>query len=514
MSKPVQVIRPAPQRPADDAALQEKALWLIATHAYHAAGHKVVQLYEPSESCELKPDAFSMLFLSWREAVIGPRKGKSFDTATARWAANEKRLNIQGIRMRPDKPFPVYQDEGGWFKNTYRQPQHKGAGDIQPFLKFMDRFLPDKRQREWLFDNIAHKQWKPWIPGTAVLFVADNEDGPREGKFGTGRGMFFNITHKLYGPQYSRAEDFDIIDGSSSQSTYTDWRHNSVLVTVDEAKSSPTSYRRGERSAVYEVLKNVVDPAPKRCRFKAKYGQAFDGVSYCSFMVACNHADAIAIPANDRRFTVLVNGRVMTVEESREFAAWMEDPANIAALSRFLGERDLSNFNMFQPLDTTAKQDMAELALTQVEGILRDLMDDKTQELVFTRYQMENEVELILTGGQSYKSAGGQWRGEFEGAWKAYCVLLKTRKGSPSRVRVNGKLTKLYCFASNRKKVEKLPDAARQASARRRGGIDTVADDMRRAEMFKAGPTMHRATNRGTQKAPDRAGGTPRSHFV
>ncbi len=126
---------------------------------------------------------------------------------------------------------------------------------------------------------MAHKQAKPEIPGTAVLFVADTDEGVREGKFGTGRGMLFKIAHKLYGEDYCRAQSFDILDGSSSQAAYTDWMHNSVLVTIDEAKSSATSYRRGERNAVYEVLKNIVDPAPKRCRFKAKYGQAFDGMS-------------------------------------------------------------------------------------------------------------------------------------------------------------------------------------------------------------------------------------------
>ena len=77
--------------------------------------------------------------------------------------------------------------------------------------------------------------------------------------------------------------------------------------------------------------------------------------------------------------------------------------------------RDLSNFNMFEPLDTDAKKDMAELALTQVEGILRDLMEDKKQELVFTRYQMEKEVELILTGGHKLperrRAVAGRVRG-------------------------------------------------------------------------------------------------------
>jgi hypothetical protein len=121
---------------------------------------------------------------------------------------------------------------------------------------------------------------------------------------------------------------------------------------------------------------------------------------------------------------------------------------------------------------------MAELARTQVEGILRDLMEDKKQELVFTRYQMEKEVELILTGGQGHKSAGGQWRGEFEGAWNRYCVLLKTPAGSPSRVRVAGKPTKLYCFATRKKQVQKLPEAARQESARKRGGIDPAKGEM------------------------------------
>ena len=47
-------------------------------------------------------------------------------------------------------------------------------------------------------------------------------------------------------------------------------------------------------------------------------------------MIACNHADAIAIPASDRRFTVLANGNKMTAAEAKEFAAWMEVPGNIA----------------------------------------------------------------------------------------------------------------------------------------------------------------------------------------
>jgi Family of unknown function (DUF5906) len=472
--------RPMPERPDDaEKDLNVKTGWLLKTYAFCPPLDKVVDMYKAhAVNCLLKRDAFVFTYRGWNEPRRGAGGGILVKPRLATDAWTDHKLIVNGIRMRPDQPFPLFEENGEKFKNVYCQPEHTGAGDIAPLLTFMERFLPDEKQREWLYDWMAHKQSRPEIPGTAVLFVADTDDGVREGKFGTGRGMFFKVMHKLYGEEYSRAEDFDILDGSSGQAAYTDWRHNSVLITIDEAKSSPTSYRRGERSAVYEVLKNIVDPAPKRCRFKSKYGVPFDGVSYASFMVACNHADAIAIPANDRRFTVLVNGREMTVEEEKAFAAWMEVPGNIAELSRFLATRELKDFNMFRPLDTAAKQDMAELALTQVEGILRDLMEDDKQELVFTRYQMEREVETVLKGGVSNGGYPGHWRGEFEAAWKQYCALLKTANGSPSRVRVSGKLAKLYCFRTRKKQVEKLPEAARQQSARKRGGIDKAKDQI------------------------------------
>jgi hypothetical protein len=465
--------RPMPIRPDDGDDFKTKINWLLKTYAYCPSLDMVVDMYKASEDCVLTRDAFIFTFHGWNEPRIGVHGHELVNPRLATAAWTDHKLIIEGVRMRPDQPFPLYEENGKKFKNTYCAPEHKGEGDIAPFKDFMEEFVPDKAQREWLYKHLAHKQKRPEIPGTAVLFVADNDDGVREGTYGTGRGLFFKILHKLFGEEYSRAEDFNILDGSSDQARFTDWRHGTVMTTIDEAHSSPTAYRRGERSAVYEVLKNIVDPAPKRCHFKAKYGKPFDGMAYNSYMVACNHADAIAIPAKDRRFTVLLNGREMTEAEAKALAAWMDDPANIAALSRFLAAIDLQGFNMFKPLETTAKQDMAELALTQVEGILRDLMDDPKQELVFTRFQMEREVEKVLAGGYGHIPPGN-WRGEFEGCWNRYCVLLKTEAGSPSRIRVAGSLVKLYCFRSNRKKVDKLPEAARQRSARGRGGIDKL----------------------------------------
>ena len=453
----------APPRPVEAASFRDKVNWLLATHAFCQNSDRVVELHEPSGACELTRPAFGYGYLAWHEI-----NEKKLVPATKIWALSPTRLNVAGVRMSPDRPFPTYRELGKIFKNTYRRPMYAAGGELAPFLAFLDRFIPDGREREWLLDWMAHKQAKPEIPGTCVVFVADQEDATRGGRFGTGRGLMFRIVHKLYGEQYARAEQFSILDGSSGQAVYTDWMAGSVLVTVDESRASPTAYRRGERNAAYEVLKDIVDPAPKRRSFKVKYGAAFDGVSYCSLWVATNHADALAIPAADRRFTVLRNGREITPAEAREIVAWLERPANIGALSRYLAERVLVDFDMFQPLETVGKAAMAELARSSVEEILDDLIEDDSRGLVFTKQNLEDEVS------RHFSVHAGPWRGEFNAAWLMYCAGLTGLNIRPFRVRSGGTQRKLFCFRKNAPRVRKMPEAAVRRHAAKWGHLDTI----------------------------------------
>jgi hypothetical protein len=232
------------------------------------------------------------------------------------------------------------------------------------------------------------------------------------------------------------------------------------------------------------VLKDVVDPAPKGMTFNVKYGRAFWAYSYCSFWLATNHSDALSIPKNDRRFSILQNGAVLTPEQGRELAEWMDVPGNIAELSRFLERRDLTGFNMFQHLETTAKQTMIELGRSSVEEVLLEMIDDDSHGLVFTRQQLEHTVEDIMNpwervkGGNERRRGGTQWRGEFAGAWNAYCVGLKTETGSPWRVRVGNRQVNLYCFRKRRIAAGKLNEARRRHEASKWGGMGTLKDHL------------------------------------
>ena len=56
--------------------------------------------------------------------------------------------------------------------------------------------------------------------------------------------------------------------------------------------------------------------------------------------------------------------------------AWMETPGAIAALSAIAGGARPVRLRMFGPLKTAGKADMAEQSVSDVEELLRDIMED------------------------------------------------------------------------------------------------------------------------------------------
>ncbi|HWN85880.1 MAG TPA: PriCT-2 domain-containing protein, partial [Vicinamibacterales bacterium] len=177
----------------------ERLPWLLATHAYCAATDTVVELDEPSDGCQMRVVAFQRLFRAWFEEEVGPRDGVKRHYATAAWELSEARINVRGVRMRPDKPFPLYQENGATYKNTYLRPKHEGSGDIAPWLAFMEHLVPAAEEREWFCNWLAHKHRFPGVPGVAVVMVAVDDAGP---VYGAGRGILRDIVARLLGPKY------------------------------------------------------------------------------------------------------------------------------------------------------------------------------------------------------------------------------------------------------------------------------------------------------------------------
>jgi hypothetical protein len=364
-ARPQTTSKAVPKKPKADAGMAAQVDWLLQTHAYCPPNNSVVELYTPDSMCELRPQAFQYQYLSWREETEGPRGGRNVVLATGAWQVHSERATIRGVRMRPDRDYPLYQDgDGDWFKNTYLKPVHQGDGEAGTFLAFMEHLLPIAEEREWFLNWLAHKHRYPDVPGVAIVMVAADEDGP---VYGAGRGMLRDILARLMGERYVSTIDFDIFAGKSSQGVYTDWGAYSTLVTVSESKDTVDSGKWTAQRAVYERLKEIVDPRPVERTFVPKGKPAFRALSFASYLIFSNNRDALQIPEKDRRVSALRNGRQLPPAQAAELQAWMDQPGNINSLARLLEARDLAAFDPYTPLHTKTKGVMQELAQSEID---------------------------------------------------------------------------------------------------------------------------------------------------
>jgi len=458
----------APAEPADGAPLADKVAWLLGTYGHNPKESRVIELYEPSHNCLVKMTDFRDAFAHWYEVQLGPLGGLKKVTAAAGWLA-AKRLMITGVRMAPDRDFPVYNEGGNWFKNSYRKPRHAaGSCDVEPFLRFLARLIPDQASFDYQLDWMAYKLRHPEVPGCAILHVADNDmetEGAREGSYGTGRGILFSILRTLYGHAYCREQDFSILDGSSGQSDYTDWLHGSILVTCDESPSSSTYYRLAERRAAYNTLKRNIDPASTERTFTGKYKSAFSGRSHCSILIATNHSDALAIPSNDRRISVVRNGRLPTKAEIADIITWRSTAGALAALEAHLMARDLSAFDAYEPLQSAARDTMIEASIGEVEEIVMEIAADDSLGLVFIRDDLFNAVRAQYNQGDTIS-------GHFNDAWRRHTTQALNSDGTQRRVRIGNRQPKLYCFRRMAERVMSLTaEEAREEAQRWRPGL-------------------------------------------
>ena len=430
-------------RPDDTASMFEKAAWLLHRYGYYPAEDRVVDLYATTADCRLKTSAFVNKYARWSE----PRKegGKTRDHASGMWVVANQRKILSGVRMAPDKAFPLFEENGELVKNIYRRPVHDGAGEIDTWLDFMDHLFPIDAERDWFMKHMAHKWRHPEDPGSAVMFVAD-------GVFGAGRGILFEIARRLYGARYVREQEFSHIVGSKDGARFNSWMSDCVLVVCNEARSSPTAHRRSERKADYECFKSFFDPASRTRTVEGKGINSFESKIHMSLWMASNHGDPFVIHPDDRRLTVLSNGAKMPRDMVDRLLAWRDVPGNIAELARWLEAVDLTGFRATEALMTPAKQHMIERGKGNVVELFEDMAEDQTLGLVFTR---EDLFKAVCGRGGEANSAG-----HFEGAWGDHVVPVRRGGQKDQRkTRVHGKPVRLYCFRNALNAALALNDA-------------------------------------------------------
>jgi hypothetical protein len=407
----------------DDMTLMSK---LLAKFAYCPTRSKnVVSIWTTETDTGMTFDSFKKLMFKF-----------SFSDLSGSWLRDPHRVDVADLRMRPDRPFPLFSEGGQNFINTYRPPVHDATGgDATTGVEFLKHLLPDDRERHWFTQHLAHKFTHPAIPGPGVIMVAHNV-------FGTGRGTLARLIERLFGEKYVKSVPFADAIGSTYQSQHTEWQAESLWAVIDEASNPTGRDRYSNRAAAYEKIKELVDPAQRNKRFNRKGLGNFDGPMFTSFLIATNHLDALPIPPDDRRFAVLSNGARMSEEFKTVLNRWMNNPANVAAFAQHLSTFDLAGYSPYaEPIMTDAKAAMVDAGQSDVDrGIVAalDAMPGRT----FTVHQIVSWINKIRF--EHDWQLPDSFENIVRGAIKNHAFRIGEFKAQNWQPRVNGKRCAVY----------------------------------------------------------------------
>lgn len=330
---------------------------------------QVVPVWADSVSDGLTKDAFrSKLEPNSQYVANGdkkPTKQNPFDA----WHRSKKRIDVRGLRMRPDMPRPLYEEEGEQWVNIYSPIAHPAVGGTDDIGRLLlEQVLPDPVERLWFTRWLAYKFRHPEVPGPAALLVARD--------FGTGRGTVATLIKLLLGSKYVKPLDFKTFTGKTYQAQYNTWMAESLVVTVNESAEADGGSIYATKRDTYERLKELIEPRAERRHF-VRHGQPpFTAYSFCTFLISTNHLDALPIPAGDRRIWVGTCGEPREQAFWDEVNAWMEVPENVGAFARWLDVLDLGDYSPYAPPPMTAgKRLMTEMSQSPVDALLAAAID-------------------------------------------------------------------------------------------------------------------------------------------
>lgn len=338
------------------------------------------------------------------------------------WKQMPERMIAEDAMMRPDMPAPFFTDERGLdFVNTYKRPSFPEGGTSLPGHDMLRRLVPDQRERRWLKQWLAKKWLEPATRGHGVIMVAPDA-------YGTGRGTFLKMLSKIFGENLVASIDFNTFAGKTYQSQYNDWVADNLIVAIEEAQeTSPGETRWQLRTNAYEHLKNIVDPGKQSTWVSRKVNKNSPSRIFSSIIIFTNHVDAIAIPPNDRRLTVLANGPAQPPDYWANIHAWIDDAANIGAFVRDLERVDLSDYNPYgAPLDTSMRRRMIDISASDLD-ILVDEAFASFEGDVAVFEQMRRYIEHAI---QVYDDA------DLPDGWKKIARKTFDRRTSPTNLRI------------------------------------------------------------------------------
>lgn len=342
----------------------------------------------------------------WATVSVPERKVKPDGTmqvlkssAAPIWIKWPLRRAVDKLSYLPGEERFTEQDDLLYFNQWKGWGVVPKKGNVKPWLQLIDFLFEgaEKGVKEWFLNWCAYPIQ---FPGTK-LFSAVIMYGRMTG---TGKTLVGYTLARIYGQNFIKIKSKDLYD--------TWWAENRQFVLGDEISGS-------DKRAEADMMKAMI--TQEEININIKYIPQFNIPDCVNYYLTSNHADALFLEDEDRRFFVHeVLGAPLPDEFYRAYDKWLKQDGGAAALMAWLMERDLSDFNpKAMALRTSARERMvmsgksdlamwcAELkdfpALKLKHGQMRHQRDLFTSVELLAMYENEHERQIgkVTANGMS-----------------------------------------------------------------------------------------------------------------
>ena len=277
---------------------------------------------------------------------------------TALFITSKARLTVRRTTYDPTTPARIIQTEEGNLLNTYIPPTW-GDGDydqddVDKFNAYIKYLVPNAADREFFLDWLAAKSQSMAFRGPAILMIATQQ--------GAGRTTLGNMLMHMFGTSNVVKKPFaDII----KVQTFNDWMAKALVITDETLATEDGS----KFWVAAERLKERVDTTPAMMQIEQKNRDAYSQMNYSSFLLFSNHAGAMRLGENDRRFYVINNPEIPApAEYFTALNQWIEDGTWAKGVYRWLRQREVNVPELLKPpVMTEAKRQMIDTTTQPLE---------------------------------------------------------------------------------------------------------------------------------------------------
>lgn len=218
-----------------------------------------------------------------------------------------------------------------------------GAEEAGLWLEHMRRLLPDDADRERVLNRLGWALRNPGRKMNSALVLLGGQ--------GAGKDVALEPFWQAIG-----YHNMAVVPGMDIGGNAFNGYLQKAWILISEM---PHAHKRSS----YEEIKNWLTTPPTHIRINPKGLEAFHIRNIINVIVTTNHAGAIAMAEDDRRFDIIQCSRAATPEEEaagyyKRLYAWYENGGHEAVAGYLLG-RDVSGFNPnAAPPVTAAKEAM------------------------------------------------------------------------------------------------------------------------------------------------------------